>query len=96
MDAKKCMAGLIAFAMLVLAGGCSNGLNGRYGDASGETQYEFSSDGQAVITILNIKVAAEYSLDDDKIIITSPQGTVVLKQKGEMLYGPMGLELSKI
>ena len=35
----------------------------------------------------------EYQLDDDKVFVSSAQGTVVLTRRGERLYGPMGLEL---
>ena len=70
-------------------------IDGSYGDASGETRYTFSPGGRVEITILNTTVSAEYTLDDDKIIIASPQGTVVLKWDGESLYGPMGLELTR-
>ncbi|MEX0707352.1 MAG: hypothetical protein WD078_05265 [Woeseia sp.] len=77
----------------LLAAGCGNGLSGSYADETGVTRYEFQSGGRARISVLGSTVNAEYTLDGDKVLVTSPQGTVVLKRDGDRLYGPMGLEL---
>jgi hypothetical protein len=45
------------------------------------------------ISVLGATVAAEYTLDGDRVLVTSPQGTVVLTHNDDRLYGPMGLEL---
>lgn len=79
--------------VLFAAAGCGGALTGTYQDEAGETSYEFRSDGRASISMLGITVDAEYTLDGDKVLITSPQGTVVLTRSEDRLYGPMGLEL---
>lgn len=82
------------FALLC---GCGDaGPTGSYRDAAGGTRYEFQRHGQVRITVLDTTVAGEYTLQGDKVIVTSPQGTVVLTRRGTSLYGPMGLELSPV
>lgn len=71
------------------------GMTGTYEDEMGLTSYEFQRDGAVYMNVLGTKVAAEYRLDGDKVLVTSPQGTLVLTRNAERLYGPMGLELVK-
>lgn len=83
---------LIVAASLSLTA-CGNRISGTYADDDNVTAYEFHDDGRATISVLGTTVAAEYQRDGDRILVTSPQGTVVLRQSGDSLYGPMGLEL---
>ena len=87
------------FTLFLLAGcfcsACSRALTGSYADDANVTAYQFRADGTAVITVLGTTVAAEYTLDGDRVLVSSPQGTVVLRQKDDRLIGPMGLELKK-
>lgn len=92
MRANQSMAALLG-GVLLAASGCSGALTGTYQDEAGETSYEFRSDGRASISMLGTTVDAEYRLDGDKVLVTSPQGTVVLTRSEDRLYGPMGLEL---
>lgn len=78
---------------VLLSAGCSKPLSGTFEDEAGITSYEFESNGRARISVLGATVAAEYTRDGDRILVTSPQGTVVLTQSGDTLYGPTGLEL---
>lgn len=78
---------------ILLAAGCGNELSGTFEDEAGITSYEFEPNGRARISVLGATVAAEYTRDGDRILVTSPQGTVVLRQSGDTLYGPTGLEL---
>jgi len=84
---------IVLMGFLLLASGCSNDLPGTYADRAGVTQYEFRPDGSARISVLGSTVSAEYTVDGNRVIVTSPQGTVVLKRDSQRLYGPMGLEL---
>ena len=86
---------LTVTAVLLAAGGCGGGISGTYADEGNVTAYEFRRDGQATILVLGTSVAAEYKLDGDRVLVTSPQGTVVLRRAGDRLYGPMGLELKQ-
>jgi len=79
--------------VLSAAAGCGSALTGAYEDEAGKTTYEFRSDGRASISMLGTMVDAEYRLDGDRVLVTSPQGTVVLTRREDRLYGPMGLEL---
>lgn len=75
---------------------CGNaGLSGTYEDESGITSYEFRRDGAVYMSVLGTTVAAEYRLDGDKVLVTSPQGTLVLTRADGRLFGPMGLELAR-
>jgi hypothetical protein len=93
MQAPGWMLTAISSAFLVSA--CGNSVSGTYADDGNVTAYEFHGDGRATISVLGTSVAAEYTIDDDRILVTSAQGTVVLKRSGERLYGPMGLELTR-
>lgn len=79
--------------LLCAAAGCDDEFNGTYADEANVTRYEFQPDGRAQIHVLGTAVIAEYTLDGDRVLVTSPQGTVVLTRHEDRLYGPMGLEL---
>ncbi|MDZ7643355.1 MAG: hypothetical protein U5K76_03425 [Woeseiaceae bacterium] len=79
---------------LVLAA-CGHDLDGTWTDDDGVTAYEFNSNGRARISVLGAEVTAEYRLHEDKVYVSSPQGTVVLTRRGDRLIGPMGLELQR-
>ena len=80
-------------AGLLLLAGCGDGLSGMYMDDAGVTRYAFADDGDVRIYVLGSEVDAEYRLDGDKVLVSSAQGTVVLRRRDDRLYGPMGLEL---
>lgn len=76
------------------AGACRDAaISGTWRDREAETTYHFRDDGRATVSVLDARVPAEYTLDGDRVLVTSPQGTVVLKQREGRLYGPMGQEL---
>jgi hypothetical protein len=72
---------------------CGAQFSGTYEDVSGITRYHFMGDGSALVSALGSTVTAEYTIDGNKVLLSSPQGTVVLTRKDGRLYGPMGLEL---
>jgi len=90
-----CRKFLTLFGLLIVACGCSRGVSGTFADDDRVTAYEFHSDGRATISVLGTIVAAEYTTDGDRVLVTSAQGTVVLTQRNGRLYGPMGLELRR-
>jgi hypothetical protein len=95
---KRCRDGTpraTAVALFVLLGsGCTaRSPSGTYADASGATRYEFRTDGQVYISVLGATVTGAYETDRDRVLISGPQGTVVLLRKADRLQGPMGLEL---
>lgn len=79
-------------AVLWLAG-CGSGLSGTWEDQVGIATYEFQRDGYVRISALGSTVMGEYTMNGKKVLLTSPQGTVVLTRKGDRLFGPMGMEL---
>ena len=93
MQAKRQLFLALTCAALVA---CSDELNGTYADDPGVTQYVFAGNGDVKISVLGSEVDAEYRLDGDKVLVTSAQGTVVLTRRDERLFGPMGLELSRL
>jgi hypothetical protein len=59
-------------------------------------QYDFKSDGKVYMSTLGIQTAAEYEIDDDKVIIKGRKGNLVLDLKADgTLSGPLGMVLSK-
>ncbi len=83
----------VLLILSVVLAGCGDGLAGTYADKAGITCYTFSGSGDVKISVLGTEVDAEYRVDDDKVLVTSAQGTVVLTRRDKRLYGPMGLEL---
>ena len=86
---------LICITVALALGACSGDLTGTYVDDGNVTAYEFHGDGRATISVLGARVAADYTVDRDRVLVTSAQGTVVLRRSGDHLYGPMGLELAR-
>lgn len=72
---------------------CARSPVGTYADASGATRYEFRPDGQVYISVLGTTVSGAYEANRERILISGPQGTVVLLRRADRLQGPMGLEL---
>lgn len=85
--------GLILLTMATVLSGCGEDLTGTYADEAGVTRYAFARNGAVRITVLGAEVDAEYRLENDKVLVSSAQGTVVLTRRDDRLYGPMGLEL---
>ena len=76
------------------AGGCRDAaISGTWQDRQEATTYHFRDDGRVTVSVLDASVPAEYTVDGDRVLVTSPQGTVVLKKREDRLYGPMGQEL---
>lgn len=87
---------LMLLSTLLLASACSRDVSGLYTDLSGITQYEFRSDGQVYISVFGATVSGTYEVASDRVLVTTPQGTVVLLRKDGRLEGPMGLELARV
>ena len=86
-------AGLIFLTISTVLSGCGDDFAGIYADEAGVTRYDFARNGDVRITILGAEVDAEYRLEENKVLVSSAQGTVVLTSRDDRLYGPMGLEL---
>ena len=86
-------AELVLLICAIALAGCTDGIAGTYTDEAGTARYAFAPGGNVKIFVLGAEVDAEYRLDDDKVLISSAQGTVVLTRRDDRLYGPMGLEL---
>ena len=86
---------LILIASLALIACGRDELIGTYEDELGMTRYEFLGNGEVQVSVLGTTVVAEYRLDGDNVLVTSPQGTLVLTRRGEQLHGPMGLALER-
>ncbi|MCC5862093.1 MAG: hypothetical protein JJT93_09315 [Gammaproteobacteria bacterium] len=86
---------LVLTASLVLVACGRDELRGRYEDELGMTRYEFFGQGQVHISVLGTTVVAEYRLDQDRVLVSGPQGTLVLTRHDDQLHGPMGLVLKR-
>lgn len=89
----RMMLPILVLAMVSAVVGCEAPFSGTFEDAAGITRYQFMPDGSAKVSALGSTVSGEFTLDGDKILLSSPQGTVVLTRKADRLLGPMGLEL---
>lgn len=83
-------------ASLALAGCSQADLAGTWEDEHGITRYEFQGEGRVHVSVLGTTVVADYRLQDDKVLVTGPQGTLVLTRRNEDLHGPMGLILTRL
>lgn len=85
---------LITVCLLLTA--CGQQLEGTYSDEMGITQYTFKSGDKVYVSVMGNETELDYSIDDDKVKITGPQGNMVftLNEDGS-LKGPMGMKLSK-
>lgn len=81
--------------ILLLLGGCDSGLSGKYGDEMGIMEYEFDADGTVYMNTMGIRVAGEYEIDGDKVIVQGPHGNLVFELQEDRLVGPMGLILGR-
>ncbi|BAZ94778.1 type I restriction-modification system methyltransferase subunit [Thiohalobacter thiocyanaticus] len=81
--------------MLFLLTACGSGLSGKYADEMGIMEYEFDSDGTVYMNAMGTRVAGEYEIDDNNVIVHGPHGNLVFERKDDQLIGPMGLILSR-
>jgi hypothetical protein len=95
---KRITHGTAIGVALAALGACGSGMSGTYQDPQGLTRYEFRSGNTVLMTVMGTTLASDYRLDDDKIFITSPQGTLVLSRTRDRdaLDGPMGLKLRRV
>lgn len=88
--------GSLALVLWLGIAGCARDeLRGTYEDELGMTRYEFRGDGRVHVSVLGTTVLAEYRLDQDKVLVSGPQGTLVLSRRNNELHGPMGLVLTQ-
>jgi len=89
------MKTIIALAIAVLLSACGPGLDGTYKDEMGITSYSFKS-GKVIVSAMGVGSEMDYKVEDGKVKITSPQGTMVMNiLKDGAIEGPMGIKLTK-
>ena len=84
---------LILASLLLSA--CDSGLSGKYGDEMGIMEYEFDADGTVYMNAMGTRVAGEYEIDGDNVIVQGPHGNLVFELQEDRLGGPMGLILGR-
>ncbi len=87
---------LVLTAWLGFASCARDDLVGTYEDELGMTRYEFLGNGRVQISVLGTTVLAEYRLDKDNVLVSGPQGALVLTRRTDELHGPMGLVLTQL
>lgn len=92
-NAARIVIAVLSLVSQAFLPGCGPRVAGTYVDSSGATRYEFRPGGEVFISVLGTTVLAQYEANAERILITGPQGTVVLIRKDGRLEGPMGLEL---
>ena len=73
--------------------GCGPDVAGTWVDPRGPVTYTLDDRGSARITVLGFSSDGEYTVSGDKVIVSSPQGSVVLKLRDGRLHGPLGMVL---
>ena len=84
-----------ALAGLMFLAACGAKIDGTYEDAMGVSSYTFKS-GKVVVSTLGFATEMDYKVEDDKVKISSPQGTIVMDILADgSIQGPMGVNLEK-
>lgn len=89
----RLLVGLAVVSLLLSA--CDSGLSGKYGDEMGIIEYEFDADGTVYMNAMGTRVAGEYEIDGDNVIVHGPHGNLVFELQEDRLVGPMGLILGR-
>jgi len=85
---------IVAFVASLSA--CGSGLDGTYTDEMGVVSYTFSSGGKVAVTTMGIETETEYRVEDGKVKIGSPQGSLVMTiLEDGSIQGPLGVRLTK-
>ena len=92
---RACGIRTVLLVLLLLITGCSSGLSGEYTDENGLMSYEFQSDGKVFMKMMGMQFAGEYEIDENKVIVKGPNGNLVFEREGDILKGPMGMQLKK-
>lgn len=89
----------LAVGLVMLLGGCSQGLSGTWSDAMGMVNYTFERDGKVTVEMLGKAQQTSYTREQDRLKVKVP-GTrseaveFTLNEDGS-LQGPMGVRLEK-
>lgn len=89
----RSLLGLAVISLLL--GACDSGLSGKYGDEMGILEYEFETDGTLYMNAMGTRMAGEYEVDGDRVIVHGPHGNLVFELQEDRLVGPMGLVLGR-
>ena len=84
------------FGLCLAVTGCQPTPVGAYQAEGGEVTYRLEPGGRAYVTVLGTTVAATYTADAERGIVSGPQGTTVLARREGALLGPTGLVLHRI
>ena len=85
-----------SMAILLTACGSSSSISGQY-EGKG-LNLEFKSNNAVYVKIPGLQTKANYTIDDDKIIISMPYPSpdIVLQNNGKFLVGPANIELKRL
>lgn len=86
----------LALAMAVLLAACGSSVEGTYADEAGVTRDTFKSNGKVSLNTMGVETELDYSEEDGKVKLGSPQGALVMSiLEDGSLQGPMGIKLVK-
>ena len=93
---RTSITSLIPLAVLIaVLASCRPSIAGHWANDDQDVAYHFRGDGQVTITALGSRATARYRVIDDQVIVTGPQGTVVLTLDDNELVGPMAQRFVK-
>ncbi len=91
----RSVAALSVLMCVIALTGCSDRVIGTWQSDDGDVVYDVRGDGQVIVTLFGSTVAARYRRVDDALIVSGPQGTIVLDIEGDVLVAPTGLRLTR-
>lgn len=88
---------IIASVLILLVSCNSSGLHGTFVDDSGLSNLTFKSGDTILMTTMDIDIEMKYAVQDNKVLITEPNGTVTeLEFDGaDTLTGQYGLKYTR-
>ncbi|WP_313401129.1 DUF5640 domain-containing protein [Stenotrophomonas sp.] len=89
----------LLLVLVVLLGGCSQGLSGTWSDAMGMVNYTFQRDGKVTVEMLGKAQQTTYTRQDDRLQVKVPgtqsEAVEFTVNADGSLQGPMGVRLQK-
>lgn len=92
---KNYLGLVVASAFLIVLAACGQKFSGKYADKNGMVTYDFKSNGTVVTEGGGLSTEMEYSLEDNKIKIKNPLGTLIVPINKDGSITVMGMKLYK-
>jgi len=82
---KRLLALFSVIFLLIVATGCSDGVEGTYQNMSGITVLELRSGGEARLQMMGTTIAGTYEAEDGEVVLTFDERRIVLRREENRL-----------